>query len=104
MAPAWRSPRLPCTISRPCGNHWRRYVSTKNPRSSPCTSGSTTYTPAMTSDSVTLGIRQLLQFDRAVVAEHETRGTRPLTRATHLHVLSDQRVGQAGHASNRAVF
>ncbi len=34
--------RLPCTISRPAGNHARRYVSMNRPRSSPCSSGSTT--------------------------------------------------------------
>ncbi|MGH3178661.1 MAG: hypothetical protein ACRDPF_32900, partial [Streptosporangiaceae bacterium] len=39
--------RLACTISRPRGSHWRRYVSTKRPRASPWASGTTTRTSSM---------------------------------------------------------
>ena len=59
MHPCWRSARFPWIISRPCGNHSRRYVSTKTPRSSPWSDGSTTYTPVMVSDSVTSGMGNL---------------------------------------------
>ena len=78
-APACLSERLPCTISRPWGNHDRRYVSTKRPRSSPWTSGSTSQTPRMTSDSACHS-RRGSGLEAAVAAPEEHQGPSRLVR------------------------
>src|SRR5439155_14264766 len=56
-APACFSDTLACTISRPSGNHERRYVSAKRPRSSPWNVGRVTTTPSIEAISaIVLGV------------------------------------------------
>src|SRR5262249_7120429 len=84
-------------ISRPSGNHSRRYVSMKNPRSSPWMTGSTTTTSWMTSDSVTVAISPappLVELHLRVVAEHEPERVRTTVRPYDLDRAPDQRLGQ----------
>src|SRR5258706_2908701 len=51
-APTCLSETFACTISRPNGNHERRYVSANRPRSSPWNAGRVTTTPSMAATRV----------------------------------------------------
>src|SRR5262249_20950900 len=69
----------------------------KRPRSSPCTSGSTTYTPATTSLSLTFGMQPVLfDGDLAMLADHPSQRPRPRLRPDDLHLAADEAVLDAG--------
>src|SRR5207342_974207 len=95
--------RLAWTISRLPANQLRRYVSTKAPRSSRWTRGSTIWTPAIASDSVTFAIGRSFNVDLAVIADHEPQRPRASLRSGDSRLPSDQRVLKSGDVGDDTV-
>src|ERR1700682_3945968 len=76
----------------------------KRPRWSPCTSGTTTNTPLMTSDSVTVAMVASLDVDAAVVADHHAQRARTDLRAHDFDLATDERVLDSRDVDDAAPF
>src|ERR1700682_2253237 len=74
------------------------------PRGSPCTSGTTTNTPLMTSDSFTVATVASLDVDAAVVADHHAQRARADLRAHDLDLATDERVLDTRDIDDAAPF
>src|SRR5258706_2543584 len=76
----------------------------KRPRGSPCTSGTTTNTPLITSDSVTVAIAASLDVDAAVVADHHAQRSGTDLRAHDFDFAADERILDARDVDDATPF
>src|SRR4051812_25070553 len=77
----------------------------KMPRSSPWIVGCTTWTPAMTSDSVMSAmVRSSGELDAGVVAHEQSGGDWGRPRPDDLDVTTDERVGEPRHGHHAALL